>query len=46
MGIVADLHLEGNDVSNAASAFFIAALIAIIPNSMICRHSSPIVANS
>lgn len=32
MGINADLHLTGNDFSNASTAFFIAYLIAEVPN--------------
>ena len=32
MGINADLHLSGNDFSNASTAFFIAYLIAEVPN--------------
>lgn len=32
MGINADLHLAGNDFSNASTAFFIAYLIAEVPN--------------
>lgn len=32
MGISADLKLVGNDFSNAASAFFIAYLVAEVPN--------------
>jgi MFS family permease len=39
MGIVADLHLQGDDVSNAASAFYIAALVAVVPNGMSDRRS-------
>jgi hypothetical protein len=32
MGMKADLKLKGNDFSNAASAFFIAYLVAEVPN--------------
>lgn len=32
MGLNKDLKLKGNDFSNAATAFFIAYLIAEIPN--------------
>ncbi|KAF2173609.1 hypothetical protein M409DRAFT_61947 [Zasmidium cellare ATCC 36951] len=32
MSLPADLHLQGNDFSNAASAFFIADLVAVVPN--------------
>ena len=31
MGLVPDLKLEGNDFSNAATAFFIAYLVAEVP---------------
>jgi hypothetical protein len=34
MGLNADLNLTGNDFSNASTAFFIAYLIAEVPNSM------------
>lgn len=32
MGINADLKLQGNDFTNASTAFFIAYLIAEVPN--------------
>lgn len=32
MGMPSDLKLQGNNISNAASAFFVAYLIAEIPN--------------
>lgn len=32
MGITPDLHLTGNDFSNASTALFIAYLVAEIPN--------------
>lgn len=32
MGMKADLKLKGNNFSNAASAFFIAYLVAEVPN--------------
>lgn len=34
MGISKDLHLVGNNFSNVASAFFIAYLIAEVPNGL------------
>jgi hypothetical protein len=34
MGINKDLHLVGNNFSNVASAFFIAYLIAEVPNGL------------
>jgi hypothetical protein len=39
MGFIADLHLEGNDISNAASAFYLAVLVAVIPTGL--SHPSP-----
>lgn len=35
MGLPADLKLKGNDFSNAATVFFIAYLIAEVPNGTI-----------
>lgn len=32
MGMPSDLKLQGNNISNAASSFFVAYLIAEIPN--------------
>jgi hypothetical protein len=40
MGFVTDLHLQGDDVSNAASAFYIAALVAVVPNGASFQHRS------
>lgn len=37
MGLNKDLKLKGNDFSNAGSAFFIAYLIAEIPNGKLVR---------
>ncbi|KAI9764610.1 MAG: hypothetical protein M1840_008344 [Geoglossum simile] len=37
MGINKDLKLEGNDFTNAATAFFIAYLIAEVPNAMVLQ---------
>ncbi|CAM6109359.1 unnamed protein product [Calypogeia fissa] len=37
MGLNKDLHLEGNDFSNASTAFFIAFLIAELPNGYILQ---------
>ena len=34
MGLVEDLDLKGNDFSNTASYFFVAYLIAEVPNGM------------
>lgn len=43
MGITKDLNLVGNNFSNVASAFFIAYLIAEVPNgrfpSIYCRRT-------
>jgi hypothetical protein len=40
MGMKADLKLKGNDFSNAASAFFIAYLVAEVPNGKGPAHPS------
>lgn len=40
MGLSHDLHLRGNDFSNAASAFFIADLVAVVPNSTLPHPQS------
>lgn len=46
MNLPADLKLKGNDFSNAGSAFFIAYLIAEIPNGMLQDRRYAIVAVS
>lgn len=41
MGLTKDLHLEGNNFSNASTAFFIAYLIAEVPNGkLLCNLAS------
>ena len=41
MGMKTDLHLKGNDFSNGASAFFIAYLVAEVPNGKINALLNP-----
>lgn len=38
MGLPKDLKLKGNDFSNAATAFFIAYLVAEVPNGELGLH--------
>lgn len=38
MGMKADLKLKGNNFSNAASVFFIAYLVAEVPNGKVSAH--------
>ena len=42
MGINADLKLQGNDFSNASTAFFIAYLIAEVPNGTSLNPCTPL----
>ncbi len=37
MGLNKDLKLKGNDFSNTATAFFIAYLIAEVPNALVLQ---------
>lgn len=40
MNMHSQLKLQGNNISNAASAFFVAYLIAEIPNGACCQGLS------
>lgn len=43
MGMPSHLKLHGNNISNVASAFFVAYLIAEIPNCECCQGPSNVV---
>jgi hypothetical protein len=45
MGINKDLKLKGNDFTNAATAFFIAYLIAEVPNGTSLSHLREVALN-